>query len=116
MRIAVTGSTGTLAALALADPSGTHHDLTGPAALDLHAVADVLTGLGERPVRYTDVPPPALAQELAGVGEDPWWTYAYCSMFAAVREDRWSAVSGEVRRLTGRDPLALADVLRGDTA
>jgi len=105
-----------LAALALADPTGTHHDLTGPAALGLDAVADVLSRVGERPVRYTDVPPPALAQELAGAGEDPWWTYAYCSMFASVREDRWSAVSGEVRRLTGRDPLALADVLRGDAA
>ncbi|MCP2265389.1 NmrA family NAD(P)-binding protein [Promicromonospora thailandica] len=105
-----------LAALAVAGPSGTHHDLTGPVALDLDAVAAVLAEVAGRPVRYTDVPPPALARELAGAGEDPWWTYAYASMFASVREDRWGVVSGEVLRLTGREPRTLGDVLRQDVA
>jgi NAD(P)H dehydrogenase (quinone) len=44
-------------------------------------------------------------------GEDPWWTYAYSTMFASVREDRWSTVSGEVLRLTGRVPSSVADVM-----
>ena len=100
-----------LAALALLPPSGRHHDLTGPRALSLEAVAEGLTRVAGRPVRYTDVEPRVLVEDLAGSGEDPWWTYAYGSMFASVRQDRWSAVSTEVRRLTGRVPLGVADVV-----
>ena len=101
-----------LAALALLPPSGRHHDLTGPASSTLETVAQVLSGIAGRPVRYTDVPPPTLAEELARAGEDPWWTYAYCSMFASIREDRWSEASQEVLRLTGRAPAALDVVVR----
>jgi len=100
-----------LAALALLPPSGRHHDLTGPRALSLEAVAEGLTRVAGRPVRYTDVEPRVLVEDLARAGEDPWWTYAYGSMFASVRQDRWSAVSTEVRRLTGRVPLGVADVV-----
>ncbi|WP_020015344.1 NmrA family NAD(P)-binding protein [Promicromonospora sukumoe] len=100
-----------LAALALLPPSGRHHDLTGPESLTPDGIAQVLTGVAGRPVRYTDVEPGVLAEDLARAGEDPWWTYAYGSMFASVRQDRWSAVSTEVRRLTGRVPLGVADVV-----
>jgi NAD(P)H dehydrogenase (quinone) len=101
-----------LAALALLPPSGRHHDLTGPEAMTLDAMAGALTQITGNRVSYTDVPPQALAEELARSGEDPWWTYAYSSMFASVHQDRWSVVSDEVRRLTGRAPLAVADVVR----
>jgi uncharacterized protein YbjT (DUF2867 family) len=101
-----------LAALALLPPSGRAHDLTGPVSLSLDAVAEVLGGIAGRVVRYTDVPPPVLAEELARAGEDPWWTYAYSGMFASVRQDRWGGVSDEVLRLTGRAPAALDVVVR----
>ncbi|MFE7506292.1 NmrA family NAD(P)-binding protein [Promicromonospora sp. NPDC057488] len=100
-----------LAALALLPPSGRHHDLTGPRALSLEGVAEELTRVAGRLVRYTDVEPRVLVEDLARAGEDPWWTYAYGSMFASVRQDRWSVVSNEVRRLTGRVPLGVADVV-----
>jgi NAD(P)H dehydrogenase (quinone) len=141
VRIAVTGSTGTLgsqvvdllattgrgprevlalarrpdavpAALALLPPSGRHHDLTGPEAFTFEGLAGVLTGIAGIPVSYTDVPARVLVEELARSGEDPWWTYAYSTMFASVREDRWGTVSGEVLRLTGRAPSSVAEVLR----
>jgi NAD(P)H dehydrogenase (quinone) len=101
-----------LAALALLPPSGRHHDLTGPVALTLDDVAGVLAEVAGRSVSYTDIPPEVLAEELARSGEDPWWTYAYSSMFASVREGRWGGVSDEVVRLTGRPPLAVAHVVR----
>jgi NAD(P)H dehydrogenase (quinone) len=100
-----------LAALALLPPSGRHHDLTGPAALTFEGLAGVLTGFGGVAVRYTDVAPGVHVEELARAGEDPWWSYAYSTMFASVREDRWSTVSGEVLRLTGRAPSSVADVM-----
>ncbi|MFD7026031.1 NmrA family NAD(P)-binding protein [Promicromonospora sukumoe] len=101
-----------LAALALLPSSGRAHDLTGPVSLSLDAVAEALSGIAGRAVRYTDVPPPVLAEELARAGEDPWWTYAYSGMFASVRQDRWSVLSDEVARLTGRAPAALDVVVR----
>jgi len=36
--------------------------------------------------------------------EDPWWVYAYSTMFASIRGQRWAAVSDEVHRLTGCSP------------
>jgi NAD(P)H dehydrogenase (quinone) len=102
-----------LAALALLPPSGRHHDLTGPEALTFEGLAGVLTGIAGIPVSYTDVPAGVLVETLAGSGEDPWWTYAYSTMFASVREDRWGAVSGEVLGLTGRAPSSVAEVLAG---
>lgn len=100
-----------LAALALLPPSGRHHDLTGPESLTMDGVAEVLTRVAGRPVRYTDVAPGVLVEDLARAGEDPWWTYAYGSMFASVHQGRWGALSAEVRRLTGRVPLGVADVV-----
>lgn len=100
-----------LAALATAGPTGRHHDITGPAALGLDAIATVAGDVWGRPTRASTVRPEEFAAELAAGGEEPWWTYAYSSMFASVREHRWEATSDEVRRLTGRAPVALADVL-----
>ncbi|MGW7385970.1 hypothetical protein [Streptomyces sp. NPDC054794] len=49
--------------------------------------------------------------ETAATGLDPWWLYAFSSMFASVREQRWDRVCNDHTRLTGRLPLALRDVL-----
>lgn len=100
-----------LAALALLPASGRHHDLTGPEALSFEGLAGVLTGIAGIPVSYTDIPARVQVEELAASGEDPWWTFAYSTMFASVREGRWGAVSGEVLRLTGRAPSSVAEVL-----
>lgn len=105
-----------LAALALLPPSGRHHDLTGPAALTFDGVAQALARMRGAHVSYLDIPAEVQVEELSRVGTDPWWTYAYSSMFASVREDRWSTVTDEVRRLTGRAPLPLQAVVRPTTA
>jgi NAD(P)H dehydrogenase (quinone) len=91
-----------LAALALAPASGRHHDITGPQSLDLPAIA--AAGARGTPIIYTDITPGEHCVRMAAAGEDPWWMYAFSSMFASIREQRWAAVSGEVRRLTGHRP------------
>ena len=100
-----------LAALAVAPPTGQYHDLTGPEAVDPAAIA-VLTGdeFG-RHVRYTEVTPYEYCKEMAEAGEEPWWMYAFSTMFESVRQGRWGAVTDEVARLTGRRPLSMRDVL-----
>jgi NAD(P)H dehydrogenase (quinone) len=67
-----------LATLALSDPTGTHLDLTGPQSLGI----DDLQG--------TDVTPAEFIAELARTGEEPWWIYAYASMFESIRQQRWA--------------------------
>lgn len=39
------------------------------------------------------------------------WMYAYSTMFASIRDQRWAAVSGEVHRLTDRSPAPVGTAL-----
>jgi NAD(P)H dehydrogenase (quinone) len=94
-----------LAALALRKPTGRHHDITGPEALDLHAIAALTSQT------YVDLTPADHRIEMAQEGEDAWWMYAFSSMFDSVREQRWTTVSDEVLRLTGRPPRSLVSVV-----
>lgn len=94
-----------LAALALREPTNGHHDVTGPESLPVEAV------VAAAGYRYADTTPADFAGALLRHGEEPWWTYAYASMFASVRQGRWAATPGAVAELTGRDPAPLRDVL-----
>ena len=85
-----------LAACALLPPDAPY-DVTGPAALDLTAIA------AARGAAYVPVSEAEFASAVA-LRETPWWAYAYTSMFASVREHRWDAVTDAVERLTGRAP------------
>jgi NAD(P)H dehydrogenase (quinone) len=95
-----------LAALATGEPTGRHHEITGPEALDLAAIAALAGRAWRAPVGYVDLAPGDYQAEVARTGLDPWWCYAFTTMFGSVREQRWASVSGEVLRLTGRPPAA----------
>ena len=100
-----------LADLAVGLPTGRYHDLTGPEALDLTAIAALVGGEFGRHVRYTEVTPAEHCAEMAAAGEEPWWMYAFSTMFESVRQGRWASVTNEVARLTGRRPLSIRDLL-----
>lgn len=100
-----------LAALAVRAPSGGIHALTGRAAHDLDELAAIAARTWDVPMRYVPLTPHHYADEAAAAGEEPWWLYAFSSMFAAIREGRWTAVSDEVERLTGAPPEPVAAVL-----
>jgi len=87
------------------------HELTGPAAPDMHDVAAEAARAWHPPIRYVNVTPADFQRELAADDLDPWWCYAFSSMFASVRLHRWEQVTGEVFRLTERQPLTLGDLL-----
>lgn len=109
----VTGVTGVtaLAALAVSEPTGRHHDITGPESADPAGIASITAEAWGTPVAYVDIPDAVYCAETAATGLDPWWLYAFSSMFASVREQRWARVCDDYTRLTGRSPLALRDVL-----
>ena len=100
-----------LAALAVAPASGRHHDITGPQSLDLAAIAAAAARQWGSPLEYVDITPGEHCAEMATAGEDLWWMYAYSTMFASIRGQRWTAVSGEVHRLTGRSPAPVGTAL-----
>ena len=113
--IAVTGATGSLggrclAALARSSPSGRSHDVTGPAALDTATMADVAARISGRSLVYHPISSAAYLARLAST-QDPWWAYAYTSMFDSIREQRWDKVTTGVQDLTGRSPTALSRLL-----
>jgi len=101
-----------LAALAVAEPTGRCHDLTGPEALDIGAIAAAAAGDWNVAVKPVATSPAEYLADLAAQGEDLWWTYAYASMFASIRDRRWSIVTEEVQALTGQPPQSVRDVLR----
>jgi NAD(P)H dehydrogenase (quinone) len=102
-----------LAALAVAGPTGDAHAITGPDALDLHQLAAIAGATWGVPIEYVALTPHEYAAETAAGGEEAWWLYAYSSMFASIREHRWTETSDAVRRLTGQEPAAVAAVLDG---
>ena len=100
-----------LAALAVAPASGGHHDITGSQSLDLDAIAAAGTHQWGTPLTYVNITPGEHCVDMAAAGEDPWWMYAYSTMFTSIRGQRWAAVSGEVHRLTGRSPTSIRTAL-----
>ena len=93
-----------LAELARRESAGAVHHLTGPASLSLDEVA-AASGASYVPVSEAEY-----VEHLAG-SEQPWWIYAYASMLASVRDQRWDLVSDEVERLTRAAPESFGHVL-----
>ncbi|AKZ58640.1 putative epimerase [Streptomyces ambofaciens ATCC 23877] len=100
-----------LAALAVGGPTGRHHDITGPESTDLAGIASTAAEVWRTPVAYVDIPADTYSAETAATGLDPWWLYAFSSLFASVREQRWDRVRDDCAQLTGRLPRTLRDVL-----
>jgi NAD(P)H dehydrogenase (quinone) len=89
-----------LASLALADPTGRHQYITGPVAQDLAAIASQTSASLGSPLKYVDITPAEYLLDMARDGMDPWWAYAFSSMFASIREQRWDVVTDDLQQLT----------------
>lgn len=100
-----------MAALALVPPTHRHHDITGPVAWHMDDVAAAVREQWHRPLTYRPTTPQQHMAELAG-REEPWWVYAYTSMFASIREHRWELVTNEVEDLLARPPTGFSETLR----
>jgi NAD(P)H dehydrogenase (quinone) len=104
-----------LAALATAPPTARYHEITGPEAIDVARFADIAEHELRKPLEYVPICRDEYVADLAAAGEDPWWIYAYSTMFDSVREQRWSAVSDEVARLTGEPAATVRAVVHSTT-
>jgi len=98
----------------LRDPSlhvGRTYDLTGPEDIALPRAAEILTaGTGRTVAFHNETLEEAYASR-ASYGAPPWQLDAWVSTYTAIRDGEVADVSDDVRRLTGRAPRSLEDVL-----
>lgn len=106
-----------VAATVLRDPAehaDNTYELTGPEALtfrELTARASAATG---RSLRFEDeTVEDAYASRRAAYDVEDWQLDAWVSTYLAVRNGEMATVTDDVRRVTGRAPRTLEDVLSG---
>jgi NAD(P)H dehydrogenase (quinone) len=104
-----------VAAHVLRDPSthaGSTYDLTGPEALTLTEVADVLTRVTGRPHTYVDETMEEARASRASYGAPDWLVDAWISTYTAIRDGELEHVSDDVPRLLGRPATSFEDAVR----
>lgn len=88
---------------------GASYDVTGPEALNQDALAERLSAVLDRPVRYVDVPADAYRQNLASFGLPPWLADALGELQQLYRAHRGELVTHEVQKATGRPATTFDD-------
>jgi NAD(P)H dehydrogenase (quinone) len=86
-------------------------ELTGPQALTAREAADAAAAVTGRPLRFVALGEPAYRRRLARAGAPAWLADAFASMFAAVEQGEFAAVSGDGEACTGVAPQSFADLL-----
>jgi NAD(P)H dehydrogenase (quinone) len=103
----------------LLDPAahaGTAYTMTGPEALTMTEAAEVLSEETGRRVTFHDETVEEAYESRQRWEAPPWQVDAWVSTYTAIRAGEVADVSDDVRRLTGRPPLSLRQVLATDDA
>ena len=91
---------------------GAAYDVTGPQALTLDEVAEVLTRVTGRPHRYERETLEQAYASRAAYGAPDWQVEAWVSTYTAIAAGEMATVSDTVERLLGRPALPLEALLR----
>jgi uncharacterized protein YbjT (DUF2867 family) len=94
--------------------AGATYQLTGPEALAMPEVADVLTRVTGRPHRFQDETVEQARASRAGYGAPEWQLQAWISTYTAIRDGELAAVTEDVPRLLGRRATSLAEALSAE--
>lgn len=104
-----------VATLVLREPGrhdGQVYELSGPQALTLEQVAEIITFVTGRETGYHDETVAEAYASRAAYGAPDWQAEAWVSTYLAIRGGELAAVTDTVERLTGVAPLTLDDLLR----
>lgn len=96
--------------------AGSPHDeqtygLTGPAALNLDEVAEIITAATGRRVGYQRETPEQAYASRSVFGAEQWQLDAWVSTYTAIAAGELAEVTGDVASLTGHPPIGLAELL-----
>jgi uncharacterized protein YbjT (DUF2867 family) len=78
--------------------------LTGPEAISFHDIADRLSNILERPIRYVAVPPEAVEQSIRAMGMGDWYAQVMRDLCKAYRENWGDVTTDDVARIAGHAP------------
>jgi uncharacterized protein YbjT (DUF2867 family) len=92
---------------------GQIYDLTGPEAFSLAEAAELMGRLTGTAVSFHDESDEEAFASRAGQAPD-WEVEGWVSSYWAIRDGLLEAVSPHVSRLTGREPVSLADYLEAE--
>lgn len=88
------------------------YELTGPRALTVTDVAEVLARVAGRAVRYDDVPADAVRAALRAGGRSDWFADAMVEVMEHVRTGAAGSVTGTVEEILGRPPRSYEQFAR----
>lgn len=103
-----------VAAAILQDPEphrNRTYDLTGPQALTLIEIAEIIGRVRHREVIYHDETLREAYASRAGYGAPQWQLDAWVSTYTAIADGSMAHVSDDVERLTGQKPTSLEEFL-----
>ena len=103
--------------LAAADHADATYTLTGPEALTLDEVAEIISAATSRDVRYHAETVPEAYESRAVYGAPDWQVDAWVSTYTAIAAGELAEVTDDVARLSGHPATSLAELLlRGGSA
>ncbi|MEU7824544.1 SDR family oxidoreductase [Catellatospora sp. NPDC049133] len=106
-----------VAALVLREPGrhdGQTYELTGPQALTLEQVAEIITFVTGRPTSFHDETPEEAYASRAVYDAPGWQVEAWVSTYLAIARGELGSTTGTVERLTGVPAVSLEELLRLD--
>src|SRR5207253_10906758 len=91
---------------------GRIYTLTGPATLGIGEVALILSEVTGREFKYVDVPEAAARDGMLQAGVPPWQVELVMELHAVNKQNRWSAITSDVEKVTGTPPADFAQFAR----
>lgn len=101
-----------VAALTESGHEGKAYDLTGPQALSNYEVADILSSVAGRKIRYVPIPDDDAREAMRGAGVPDQYVEELIELFANKRAGRAAAVSLAIEEVTGRKPTSFEQFAR----
>lgn len=84
--------------------------ITGDRGYDLEDLAELTSRLAATTVRAVDIGVSEFCGRLLREGVEPWWAYAFTSMFESVSQGRFAVITDTVATLLGRPPVPFPEV------
>jgi len=88
------------------------YTLTGPAALGIAEVAQILSEVASREFKYVDVSEDAARDGMLQAGLPKWQVEALMELHAINKQNRWSAVTADIEKVTDTGPTDFARFAR----